>query len=43
MDLAEKLFLHNQVPLKDFSEIIVELLPSMHPILVSIVLYLIRT
>ncbi|XP_028414296.1 uncharacterized protein LOC114537451 [Dendronephthya gigantea] len=32
MDLAEKLFLHNQVPLKDFSEIIMELLPSLQPV-----------
>jgi hypothetical protein len=36
MDLAEKFFLHNQVPLKDFSEIVIELLPPMQPILVSL-------
>ncbi|XP_028417977.1 uncharacterized protein LOC114542684 isoform X2 [Dendronephthya gigantea] len=35
MDLAEKLFLHNQVPLKDFCDLIGELLPSMQPVLVK--------
>ena len=36
MDLAEKLFLHNQVPISDFCNIIIELLPPMQPVLVSI-------
>lgn len=35
MDLAEKFFLHNQVPLKDFTEIMMELLPALQPIHVS--------
>ena len=40
MDLAEKLFLHNQVPLSDFSKIIIELLPAMQPVLVSTCTYM---
>ena len=36
MDLAETLFLHNQVPLKDFAEMLIELVPALHPILVSV-------
>lgn len=36
MDLAETLFLHNQVPLKDFAEMLIELVPALHPILVTV-------
>ena len=36
MDLAVVLFLHNQVPLRDFSEMIMELVPKLQPILVNI-------
>ena len=35
MDLAETFFRHNQVRLKDFSEMLIELVPALHPILVS--------
>ena len=35
-DVAEILFLHNQVPLKDFPEMLIELVPALHPILVSV-------
>lgn len=35
MDLAVVLFLHNQVPLKDFAEMILEVVPKLQPILVS--------
>ena len=36
MDLAVVLFLHNQVPLRDFAEMIMELAPKLQPILVNI-------
>ena len=36
MDLAVVLFLHNQVPLKDFAEMIMEHVPKLQPILVNI-------
>ena len=35
MDLAEKLFLHSQVSLKEFSEILSELTPVLQPCVVS--------
>lgn len=36
MDLAEKLFLHSQVSVKEFSELILEMSPPMQPNFVSI-------
>ena len=36
MDLAVALFLHNQVPLKDFAEIMIEMLPKLQPIIVRL-------
>ena len=36
MDLAVVLFLHNQVPLRDFAEMIMEVVPKLQPILVNI-------
>ena len=35
MDLAEKLFLHSQVSVKAFSELLQEMIPPMQPTLVS--------
>ena len=35
MDLAEKLFLHSQVSVKEFSELILEMTPPLQPNFVS--------
>lgn len=35
MDLAEKLFLHSQVSVKEFSELILEMTPTLQPNFVS--------
>ena len=35
MDLAEKLFLHSQVSVKEFSELLLEMMPPLQPNFVS--------